>query len=167
VWFNRKKKSAPAVTDPADMVRELREQALKVDVSEFPPAPQRPHVVGVMMETGYPQAFVSLVAFADGTTSLYFSTGGGIIGAGQHDVVYAATQEFLDAAEAHHAEFAPADATPPPGEGRVRFYVRTVSGILAAEADEDDLGYERHPLAPVFHAGHAVITAVQESTEHQ
>jgi hypothetical protein len=118
MWFNRKKKPAPAVTDPADVVRELREQALKLDVSEFPPAPQRPHVVGVMMETGYPQAVVSLVAFADGTTSLYFSTGGGIIGAGQHDVVYAAAQEFLDAAEAHLAEFAPADATPPPDEGR-------------------------------------------------
>ncbi len=118
------------------------------------------------METGYPQAVVILVALADGTVSLYFSTGGGIIGAGPHERVRAAAETLLDAAQAHHAAFASAAATPPPDVGRVRFYVRTFGGTLTAEADEQDLGYGRHPLAPVFHAGHAVITAVRESSEH-
>jgi len=37
--------------------------------------------------------------------------------------------------------------------------------MLAAEADEQDLGHGRHPLTHVFHAGHGVIAAVREATE--
>jgi hypothetical protein len=49
----------------------------------------------------------------------------------------------------------------------VRFYVRTFTGTFVGEADEQDLGYNRHALSPVFHAGHAVITAVREASESQ
>ena len=44
-------------------------------------------------------------------------------------------------------EFTKADATPFPGLGRVRFYVRTFEGTVTAEASEDDLGEERHALS--------------------
>jgi hypothetical protein len=36
--------------------------------------------LGVLMETGYDSATVTLFALSDGTTSLYFSNGGGVIG---------------------------------------------------------------------------------------
>jgi hypothetical protein len=52
-----------------------------------------------------------------------------------------------------------------PSVGRVRFFLRTFAGTLTAEADEEDLGEGRHPLSPLFHAGHEVITAVRESSE--
>ncbi len=54
---------------------------------------------------------------------------------------------------------------PLPAQGRVRFYVRTFGGLVTAEADEDDLGYERHELSPVFRAGHAVISEIREIDE--
>ena len=171
MWFKRRQKpepvTAPEPPDPAEATRLLREQALMVEAGQvgLAPTPQRPHVWGLLMETGYPQAVVTLVALADGTASLYFSNGGGIIGAGQHDSVRTAAETLLDAAEAHHAGFAPAAATPPPGVGRVRFYVRTFGGTLTAEADEQDLGDGRHLLAPVFHAGHAMIAAISEVSE--
>ena len=40
----------------------------------------------------------------------------------------------------------------------------SASCALSAEANEDDLGEGRHKLSPVFHAAHAVISAVREST---
>ena len=43
--------------------------------------PLRPDVWGVLMELGLEQGVATMVAFADGTVSLYFSGGGGIIGA--------------------------------------------------------------------------------------
>jgi hypothetical protein len=46
--------------------------------------PAANEVWGVMMEIGYSKAVASLVAVADGTVSLYFSNGGGIIGLGPH-----------------------------------------------------------------------------------
>jgi len=162
VWFRRKPKP-----DPADNFRALREQALRVDAAALGlvASPTRAHVWGVLMETGYPEAVVTLVTLAEGTTSLYFSNGGGVIGAGEHASVRAAGDALLSAAEAHLAGFTPAEATPLPELGRVRFYVRTFGGTLGAEAEERALGERRHPLAPVFHAGHALIAAVRQATE--
>ena len=116
------------------------------------------------METGYPEAVASLVTITDGTTSLYFSTGGGIIGAGDHVSVREAADTFIAAADASVNAFVPASEHPFPSTGRVRFYVRTFDGLLTAEADEEDLGENRHHLSPLFHLGHAVIAAVREAS---
>lgn len=119
---------------------------------------------GVIMETGYPEAVATLVVLGDGTTSLYFSNGGGIIGAGEHEVVRAAGEVLLSSAEEYLDDFTVVTATPLPEVGQVRFYLRTFTGTLRAEAHEEDLGESRHKLSPVFHAAHSVIAAVREST---
>jgi hypothetical protein len=98
---------------------------------------------------------------------MYFSNGGGIIGAGEHGAVRDAAGPFLQSAQAQLGEFATQRDTPLPDVGGVRFYVRTFSGLLGAEADEQDLGHHRHPLSPVFYAAHAVITAVREASERE
>jgi hypothetical protein len=116
------------------------------------------------METGYPEAAASLFAVVDGTTSLYFSSGGGIIGAGEHAAVRATLPPLFAAAEAHAASLVPAAATPLPEPGRVRFYLRTFGDTLTAEAAEDDLGHLRHPLSSLFHAGQEVIAAMRQTS---
>ena len=116
------------------------------------------------METAYPEAVASLAVFAEGGTSLYFSSGGGVIGAGEHDSVRATHGPFFAEAEAKLGAFTKAKETPMPAEGRVRFYIRTYGGTLTAEAAEQDLGEMRHELSPLFHAGHAVIAAVREAS---
>src|SRR5262245_49601677 len=124
---------------PADAARALRDQALSITASEADLAPTRelPNVFGILMETGYPEAVASLVAFAEGTTSLYFSSGGGIIGAGEHETVRNRSLLLLETAERHLSSFAMATSTPLPTVGRVRFYLRTHGGTLTAEADEE------------------------------
>jgi hypothetical protein len=92
------------------------------------------------------------------------SSGGGIIGAGEHDAVRAASETLLSTAEAHLGDLAAAVVMPLPEVGRVRFCVRTFKGIMGAEASEEDLGEGRHTLSPLFHTAHAVIAAVWEST---
>lgn len=156
-----------AMPDPAGMMRKLREQALRATASdlELTPTAARPHVWGAVMELGYPTGIATLMSLAEGTTSLYFSNGGGVIGAGEHATVREAAEQFLDAVEDHLGDFPPVEATPTPRIGRVRFYVRTFDGTLGVEAPEEDLGNNRHPLSPVFHAGHAVITAIREASE--
>jgi len=47
---------------------------------------------------------------------------------------------------------------PLPRVGRTVFYMLTDSGVLTAEADENDLGEQRHALSPLFYAGQDVIT---------
>ena len=155
------------MTDPAEMIRRLREQALRVTAGDLElfPTDARPHIWGAIMELGYPTGNATLVSFAEGTTSLYFSNGGGVIGAGEHEAVREAAERFLDMFEAHRAQLRPVEATPGPRIGRVRFYARTFEETLGAEALEDELALEGHPLAPVFQAGHAVITAIRETND--
>jgi hypothetical protein len=61
--------------------------------------------------------------------------------------------------ERHHD--LPPDRLGLPAAGRVVLRALTYDGPRAAEADEDDLGYHRHPLSDVFHAAHEVITELR------
>ena len=159
-WFRRSKRP-----DPVAASRELRQQALSVKASDLGLSPGGSKVWGMIMETAFPEAVVTLACFADGTTSLYFSSGGGTIGAGSHDAVRTASEELLQIANDHLATLAPTREFPVPSEGRVRFYVHTFDGVLTAERDEEELGEERDSLSPVFHAAHAVIAAIREVDE--
>ena len=153
--------------NPADVIRRLREQAFRIGAVDLAltPTPSRPHVWGAIMELGYPTGIATLLTFAEGTTSLYFSNGGGVIGAGDHAAVRDAAEALLNVVEARLAEYGPVEETPTPRIGRVRLYARTFAGTLGAEATEEQLGENLHPLSPVFLAGHAVITAIRESSD--
>lgn len=151
--------------DPSEVMSEMRELAFTLPANQLglEPGPGHTRVWSVLMETGYPEAVVSLVTIAEGTTSLYFSSGGGVIGAGEHATVRQMAERFIALVDDHVGEFEVADKHPLPDVGRVRFYVRTFDGLRMADADETELGEGRHTLSPLFHAGHAVITAVRET----
>ncbi|MCI0650749.1 MAG: hypothetical protein L0Z55_02575 [Planctomycetes bacterium] len=121
---------------------ELRAKALEATPTSLGLGPTSvlPHVFGAIMETGYDPVVATLVVFADGSVSLYFSTGGGIIGAGQHQAVRNAADAFLESAESFHSQLQRTQQTPLPGPGRTRFYLRTFDGTLTAEAEERTLG---------------------------
>jgi hypothetical protein len=46
---------------------------------------------------------------------------------------------------------------PLPKSGQTIFYLLTDSGAFTTAAPEQELGEERHPWSPLFHAGHEVI----------
>lgn len=158
MWFRKPK--------PPEVTHDLRDQALTISPGELGVAsgPGHVRVWAVLMETGYAEAVVSLVCLADGTTSLYFSNGGGVIGGGQHKHVRDAADKLIALVDARSDELEVTQSYPMPAVGRVRFYARTFDGGRTAEADEQDLGRGRHALSPLFHAAHAVIAAVREST---
>jgi hypothetical protein len=159
-WFSRK-----PPPDPAGTVSSLREHALRVQAEalDVKPTAALPHVWGVIMETAYPEAVATLVVFAEGTTSLYFSNGGGVIGAGAHAPVREAGERLLSTAESHLSKFAPVSGTALPTAGRVSILLRTFTGTLAAHAREEELGAGAHALSEVFFAAHGVITAIRET----
>jgi hypothetical protein len=151
--------------DAEENVRALRRQALTMTAADAGVAQSAVHeeVWCVLMETGYPEAVATLVTFGGGTTSLYLSNGGGMVGAGAHASVRIAAEALLAAAERHLGAFTPSMESPLPAVGRVRFYVRTFEwGTLTAEGDPRELVDGGHPLAPVYLAGQAVLGAVRE-----
>lgn len=118
-------------------------------------------VWGAMMETGYANGTASLVCLGDGTTSLYTSTGGGMIGAGSQPAVVAANRAFLRSLTDHLRDLEHEPITWLPQPGRVVLRALTYEGHLATEAYEDDLGYGKHSLSPSFYAAHEVITQLR------
>ena len=153
--------------EPAEVYVGLRGQALAVTRELLDPATATDGpVLALLMETGYPAAVASLVGLADGTTSMYFSNGGGMIGAGQHDLVAAATHRWLGLAEEVLDELpeAPAEVALP-GLGIAQIVAVTESGLRAARAPEEELGGGGHSLSALFYAGHDVIAAIRQVDE--
>lgn len=155
--------------DGEEVFQGLRTQILNLDPAEIridgSLAGRR--VRGALMEMGYPNGAATLVALGDGTTSLYLSSGGGIIGAGAHAQVATATQQFLAVVDDHLALLTPDVDSGVPAAGRVIIRALTDQGWSGAEAPEDDLGGGPHPLSAVFHAGHGVLTELRMIAESQ
>ena len=153
----------PQSTLPAEVSSDLRSMVLGLTPKEIGLSQESSagSVWGVVMETGMERGYYTLVVLADGTTSLYFSNGGGIIGAGEHESVREASQEFLAAGNSSAHAAASAPSTAPPANGATTFFFLTFDGLRSYTAPEGELGEKRDQLAPLFHAGHAVITQLR------
>ena len=144
-----------------DVYQGLRDQVFSLNPQTVGLQPDKAKPVwGIMMETGYPEAVVSLLTIADGTVSLYFSNGGGIIGLGQHEAPHKISQELLALVSKSLSDFNSTSDRSLPSRGMTKFYVFTFDGVLASEAQEDDLGNNRHKTSPLFHKAHELITAI-------
>lgn len=126
-----------------------------------------PGVWGVLMETGYPTAVVTLVSLADGTVSLYFSNGGGIIGLGPHPGPHKASEVLLQAAPAYLQAMQQTSSFPLPQKGETRFYVFTRNGTFTTNANEEEYGKGRSPLSPLFFMAQDLITQIRLVNEKQ
>jgi hypothetical protein len=122
-------------------------------------------VWGFVMDTAMsPEQWHCLVVFADGTTSLYTSATFGVIGAGTHLGVRAASDSLLVTAGEHLDEFSPSSDTAIPPPGQVTLRALTFAGPRIVTAAEQELGHGRHQASPVFHAAHAVIAQIRQVT---
>jgi hypothetical protein len=155
-----------------DVYHKLRERALKVTTAELGllPDPQAP-IHAVIMETGYPDAVATFACFRDGTVSLYLSTGGGVIGSGEHESVRNACFEMLSITNQYGQDFIaacePVLSFPLPGEGDVFFYLVASDAVYQARCREDALAEQRDPFSSLFNNCHAVMSEVREVEEKQ
>jgi hypothetical protein len=118
------------------------------------------------MEIGTGGGVASVVVVSDGTTSLYTSSGGGLIGAGDHESVAATNRTFLATIDRLRAAIPATPAFPLPLDDEVRFSVRWPDGTRgSAVAPEEELAAGGHSLSPAFAAGHDVISAMREIEE--
>ena len=107
----------------------------------------------------------SLVAFDDGSTSIYLIPGGGFIGAGAHDNVRRAAAHFRSEAAKSLGHFQAVTEYPLPAKGYSTFYIVTDSSTLSSgPVPTSDLDSEGHPLATLARLGQKVFTEVRKSS---
>jgi len=159
-FFGRKRDAEQP--PPAEVYVGLRQQLLRLmpdqlDDGAFADAP----ILALLMETGYPEAVATLVAVVDGTSSLYFSNGGGFIGAGTHAAVAEASGRWLETGREFLPELSVITDPPLPTEGMTQFVAVTPEGLRGVVAVEEELGEGQHGLSPLFYAGQDVITQIR------
>lgn len=143
----------------AEVYMGLRNQILTLEPTQVDITVNEVNLVfAILMETGYEQAVVTLSVVADGTVSLYFSHGGGILGLGGHEGPKKVGLGFIAFAKDYLPYVQPTKQYPLPDNGETIFYFITTNGILTSKAKEKDFGNNKNKLSPLFHKGHEVIS---------
>ena len=145
------------------MIEGLREQLFTLNPKslDIVPSEDLPRVWGFMMELFVPQTWINLVCIADGTVSIYFGTGGGIIGAGEHDSVRTAARECLKKSEEILENIKNFDPVHLQNEETIKFHVLTYAGIRSDEANADEINSGNHYLSELHYYAQNVITEVR------
>ena len=154
---------------PAPIYLDMRNLALGLQAAEISLTPQAvDEPYGIVMDMDFGTATVTLVSFASGDASIYFSTGGGIVGAGQSsDAVAQASRQFVASAQPFVAAMQRTGEHPLPGPGEVRFSVITQSGIYAATSTRQALEDGDVELAVLYRAGQEAITQIRLAVDQR
>lgn len=116
---------------------------------------------GIVMDFGSSKGTATLVAFSTGDASLYFSSGGGIIGGIGRENVKSAAKALVEAASSVLAKMSPATSFPESAEGMTNIFVLTNHGVVDTEAGSDDLASGKSDFSALFNAGQDVITQLR------
>ncbi len=165
----RRSGSDPSSRTPAvSVARDLRLAVLRREFPAGVAAAPNGEPRAVVMDWGLDNGAASVVAYDDDTTSLYLSSGGGVIGAGAHEAVRRAARTFRTEAAAARNQFSAVAADDPltlPVAGTATFYIVTDSTTLRAGPVETRvLAAGAHALARLGNSAQAVITAIREAS---
>ena len=125
---------------------------------------------GVLMDWDYEgKAIITLVSFKTGDVSLYFSTGSGVIGAGQHPEVQNASKAFIDKAKALLPQATNKDTALTTETGHLKFYLMTNKGRYVVKDKMENVNNFTSPLSPMFEEANKLIAymrMVEEKSKH-
>lgn len=150
--------------DAAKVYSGLRAQAMKATPSLLGGDDANDEVFGVLVDIGLDGGSATVLAMADGSTSLYTSAGGGIIGGGSHEKVAESSKVLVSEAQRQRGLLVSDWKDSPLENGEVRFIALTTTGRLAARARAADLAAGNHVLSSLFVAANNVITQLRESS---
>lgn len=160
--FGRNKRRDAITQGNADAYVALRELALTADPGESGLEPRAGSgVYGGLMDLGHPSGTVTVLGLADGTASLYTTSGGGVIGGGEHPTVQAAVAAWLTALEAAMGDLRPMSEFRLPGVGEVGFVALSTRGHRGGSGNEVRLQARKTALSPLYIAGQGIVTQLR------
>ena len=89
------KSRTPKAKANPEIYYDLRNRVFSLDPDSIGIKTENGKVYCVVMDFAVGETPVTLVSFLDGSTSLYFGNGGGVIGCGEHENVKKATLELI------------------------------------------------------------------------
>ncbi len=154
--------STPQRPDPS-VYPKMRDNALQLR----PTGIADDQVYAVLMDWHVGNGTASVLAAADGTASVYLSSGGGYIGGGQR---YPAIRDAALHAVGIAAQLLPqmkkTESTALPPEDSVSFFVTTGDGLHLGMVREEDLAQGTDPLGPLGGAMQAIISQYRLTSQN-
>lgn len=146
---------------------ELRNMAFKVTPEQLGiTLPKEKTIVyGVVMDWEMGDAIASTVAYQTGDASLYLSSGGGVIGGGQHENVSVAAKQFVNFAQTLLNKAVKSETTALPERNQVIFYLLTNKGIYAGKEEMKKFENNSSVWIKLFEEGNVVLTELRKVSE--
>lgn len=122
-------------------------------------------VYGVIMDWEMGGATATTVSYQTGDASLYLSSGGGIIGGGQHQSVNSAAKQFVNLAQTFLDKTVKTETTPLPSTDDVRFYLLTNNGTFVGQETIKNFENNSSSWQKLFEEGNNVLTELRKTSE--
>ncbi len=163
-FFNRRPGAKPIAPtyQCAEIYTAMRSKILSLSAEKIDDAGEN-KAKAILIEIGRPEAVVTLVSYGDGGASMYFSSGGGIIGAGEvpHQDARAASLCLIAAAPTFLSQLSKTSDFPLPHPGFGRFYLVMPTGVYTSEVKLEDLYKKQNSLWQLFYLGDQLITQIR------
>ena len=122
-------------------------------------------IYGVIMDWEMGGATVTTVSYQTGDASLYLSSGGGVIGGGQHQNVNSAAKQFVSLAQTFLDNTNKTETTPLPSTDEVRFYLVTNKGVYVGQEKMKNFENNSSTWLKLFEEGNNVLTELRKTSE--
>lgn len=122
-------------------------------------------VYGVIMDWEMGGATATTVSYQTGDASLYLSSGGGVIGGGQHQIVNSAAKLFVSLAQTFLDKTTKTETTPLPSADEVRFYFLTNKGVFVGQEQMKNFENNSSAWLKLFEEGNNVLTELRKTSE--
>ena len=118
-------------------------------------------VYGVVMDWEIGGAVATVVSYQTGDASLYLSSGGGVIGGGQHQNVNNVARQFVNLAQTFLDKAVKTETTDLPTTDEIRFYLLTNKGIFVGKEQMKNFENKSSEWLKLFDAGNNVLTELR------
>lgn len=169
--FSFKKKAGPQKADKAPSQRNEYEGLKRLAYSttyeqlHLPDAAGKEVLYGVLMDWDYDgKAIITIVTYRTGDASLYFSTGGGIIGGVTHAEIVRASKALITQAESLLPDAGSADTALRAEPGMLKFYFMTTKGKYTIRDKVDNVYNGSSTLSSLFAKVNELINAMRKVT---
>lgn len=124
-------------------------------------------VYGVIMDWEMGGSTATTISYQTGDASLYLSSGGGVIGGGQHENVNSTAKQFVSLAQTYLEKTTKTGTTPLPTTNQVKFYLLTNNGVYVGQDVMNNFENNSSEWQKLFEEGNKVLTELRMTTENK
>lgn len=124
-------------------------------------------VYGIILDWDLGDAIATIIGFETGDASMYLSSGGGVIGGGQHDNVRNVVKPYIKMGQDFLDKAVKSDTNTLPDKNCIKFHFLTNKGIYSVQEQMINIENETSDWLSLFEEANKVLTELRLISEKQ